>query len=96
MSPALIALVIHFGLLSLLAFGGAGALTPEIHRVVVDQQGWLTERQFLDYFAIHRARSYASFTKLVSAKSVVPGGYRCSGGLRAFRIRPSPIARSFR
>ena len=55
MNTALIALVVHFGLLSLLAFGGAGALTPEIHRVVVDQQGWLTERQFLDYFAIAQA-----------------------------------------
>ncbi|GAB2180220.1 chromate transporter [Denitratisoma sp. agr-D3] len=55
MSPALLALVIHFGLLSLLAFGGAGALTPEIHRVVVEQQGWLTERQFVDYFAIAQA-----------------------------------------
>lgn len=55
MSPALIALTIHFGLLSLLAFGGAGALTPEIHRVVVEQQGWLTQREFVDYFAIAQA-----------------------------------------
>lgn len=55
MSPALLLLVVHFGLLSLLAFGGASALAPEIHRVVVDQQGWLTERQFVDYFAIAQA-----------------------------------------
>ena len=55
MNPVLLALVLHFGLLSLLAFGGAGALTPEIHRVVVEQQGWLTERQFVDYFAIAQA-----------------------------------------
>ncbi|RTL54404.1 MAG: chromate transporter [Rhodocyclaceae bacterium] len=55
MSPALIALTIHFSLLSLLAFGGAGALTPEIHRVVVEQQGWLTQREFVDYFAIAQA-----------------------------------------
>lgn len=56
MSPTvLIALVAHFGALSLIAFGGVGALTPEIHRVVVDQQQWMTAREFVDYFAIAQA-----------------------------------------
>ncbi|HEX5392008.1 MAG TPA: chromate transporter [Rhodocyclaceae bacterium] len=54
-STVLIALVAHFGTLSLLAFGGVGALTPEIHRVVVDQQHWMTAREFVDYFAIAQA-----------------------------------------
>jgi chromate transporter len=54
-ATVLIALVAHFGALSLLAFGGAGALTPEIHRVVVDQQHWMTAREFVDYFAIAQA-----------------------------------------
>ncbi len=52
MSPVLLGLALQFALLSLLAFGGVGAVTPEIHRVAVDQLHWLSEREFVDYFAI--------------------------------------------
>jgi len=53
MTPALLlALAANFALLSLLAFGGIGAVTPEIHRVAVEQLHWLSEREFVDYFAI--------------------------------------------
>jgi len=48
----LLALAANFALLSLLAFGGIGAVTPEIHRVAVEQLHWLSEREFVDYFAI--------------------------------------------
>lgn len=45
----------HFVLLSLLAIGGANAVIPELHRVAVDQNHWLTNSQFVDLFAIAQA-----------------------------------------
>ena len=41
-----------FGLLSLFAVGGANSAIPEIHRVAVDAQHWMTDTQFADIFAI--------------------------------------------
>jgi chromate transporter len=41
-----------FGLMSLFAVGGANSAIPEMHRVAVDVQHWLTDRQFADVFAI--------------------------------------------
>jgi len=45
-------LVWTFGLMSLFAVGGANAAIPEMHRVAVDVQHWLTDKQFADVFAI--------------------------------------------
>ena len=42
----------HFALLSLFAVGGAYSAIPEMHRVAVDAQHWMTDRQFTDMFAI--------------------------------------------
>src|SRR6266567_3955109 len=41
-----------FGLMSLFAVGGANAAIPEMHRVAVDVQHWMTDTQFADVFAI--------------------------------------------
>ena len=41
-----------FGLMSLLAVGGANATIPEMHRVAVEVNHWLTDAQFADMFAI--------------------------------------------
>ena len=41
-----------FGLMSLFAVGGANAAIPEMHRIAVDVQHWLTDRQFADVYAI--------------------------------------------
>lgn len=49
---ALWSLATHFASISLLAFGGVGALTPEIHRLVVDEEQWMSGRVFIDLFAI--------------------------------------------
>jgi chromate transporter len=45
-------LVWTFGLMSLFAVGGANSAIPEMHRVAVDVQHWLTDKQFADVFAI--------------------------------------------
>ena len=41
-----------FGVMSLFAVGGANSALPEMHRVAVDVQHWLTDKQFADVFAI--------------------------------------------
>lgn len=41
-----------FGLMSLFAVGGGNAAIPEMHRVAVDVQHWMTDKQFADAFAI--------------------------------------------
>ena len=42
----------RFAALSLVAIGGIIAILPEIHRVVVDVEGWMTSAQFADLFAL--------------------------------------------
>ena len=41
-----------FGVMSLFAVGGANAAIPEMHRLAVDVQHWMTDKQFADVFAI--------------------------------------------
>jgi chromate transporter len=41
-----------FGLMSLFAVGGATAAIPEMHRIAVEVQHWMTDKQFADMFAI--------------------------------------------
>lgn len=50
-----LALFAHFAALGLVAFGGIAPLLPEIHRHVVEANGWLTSRQFADAYAIGQA-----------------------------------------
>lgn len=45
----------HFLTLSLLAVGGAITTAPDMHRYLVDQQGWLTDGQFNASIAIAQA-----------------------------------------
>jgi chromate transporter len=42
----------YFALMSLFAIGGANGAIPEMHRLVVDTRGWMTDRQFADMFAL--------------------------------------------
>ena len=51
-SNPVLALVRTFGLMSLFAVGGANAAIPEMHRVAVDVQHWMSDKQFADVFAI--------------------------------------------
>ena len=45
----------HFLLLSLLAIGGAITVVPDMHRVMVEQMGLLTDAQFNSSIAIAQA-----------------------------------------
>jgi chromate transporter len=42
----------YFALMSLFAIGGANSAIPEMHRLAVDVQHWLTDQQFSDSFAL--------------------------------------------
>lgn len=53
-ASALFILGLHFFLLSLIAFGGANGIVPEMHRILVHEYKWMTEQEFIDYFAISR------------------------------------------
>jgi chromate transporter len=49
---ALLPLAGYFALMSLFAVGGANAALPEMYRLVVETQQWMTDRQFADAYAI--------------------------------------------
>ncbi len=44
-----------FGQLSLLAFGGANSILPDLQRQVVDSQGWMSAHEFAALFALAQA-----------------------------------------
>lgn len=48
-------LALLFVTLSLLAVGGGNGVLPEMRHVAVDVQHWMTNREFLEAFAISRA-----------------------------------------
>jgi len=48
----LVTLATHFAMLSLFAIGGANAGLPEMHRLAVEVEHWMTDQQFADLFAI--------------------------------------------
>lgn len=48
-------LFLEFALLSFVAFGGATALLPEMHRVVVEQHQWMNDTTFTHLYAIAQA-----------------------------------------
>jgi len=49
---ALAEIATRFATLSLVAIGGINAILPEIHRVVVDVQQWMTSAEFAELFAL--------------------------------------------
>jgi chromate transporter len=51
----LLALIILFAPLSLLAIGGWASVLAPMHHQVVEVHGWMSQREFVDIFAITRA-----------------------------------------
>ncbi len=45
-------IAVRFAALSLVAIGGINAILPEIHRVVVEIEGWMTSAEFAELFAL--------------------------------------------
>lgn len=55
MITTLIQITALFSVLSVLAFGGGSGVLPDMQRASVTLHHWLTDREFLDMFAISRA-----------------------------------------
>jgi len=55
MIGTIVQLLLLFGGLSLLAFGGGTGVLPDMQRASVDIHHWVSAREFLDFFAISRA-----------------------------------------
>ncbi|MBL6458011.1 chromate transporter [Belnapia sp. T6] len=55
MAERLTALLLVFAPLSLVSLGGGPSIFAEMQRQAVEVHGWMTERQFIDLFAISRA-----------------------------------------
>jgi chromate transporter len=53
--PVWLQLIVLFGSLSLLSFGGTNTVLPEMHRQAVTGYHWLTDQQFASVFAISQA-----------------------------------------
>jgi chromate transporter len=47
-----IALTAHLALLSSISFGGFPTVLPDVRNFVVATHGWMTDREFADFFAI--------------------------------------------
>jgi chromate transporter len=51
----ILALIVLFAPLSLLAIGGWASVLAPMHHQVVEVNAWMTQREFIDIFAITRA-----------------------------------------
>lgn len=54
-SDDFLSMMLVFGVISLMSFGGINAVLPEMHRQVVDVHGWVSDRAFIDLFAVAQA-----------------------------------------
>ena len=57
----LVAIALQFAGLSVVAFGGANAVIPEIHHQAVDVRHWMTDQDFASLFAIAQAAPGPNF-----------------------------------
>ena len=84
--PSLAGLFFRFSLFSLMAVGGATALIPEMHRQVVDLNGWMSNADFAALFAIAQAAPGPNviFVSLIGWKLAgIPGALVCTLGMCA-------------
>jgi chromate transporter len=82
--PSLTGLFLRFCLFSLMAVGGATALIPEMHRQVVELNGWMSNADFAALFAIAQAAPGPNviFVSLIGWKLAgIPGALVCTLGM---------------
>jgi chromate transporter len=86
-SGALLQLIMVFGSLSLLSFGGTNTVLPEMHRQAVTVNHWLSDQEFASVFAISQAAPGPS-SLIVSLIGLKAAGW--SGALLATVAMFSP------
>ena len=94
LADTLLLMLAQFALMSLFAIGGANSVLPEMHRFVVEQQGWLTHQQFAELYGL--AQGVPGPNMLVVALigyhvAGIPGALICTIGL----IGPSSLLTYF-
>jgi len=69
-------IALYFALLSLVSMGGMPSVMPEMQRVVVDVQGWMSAAEFTQLFAIAQAAPGPNVlvTALIGWKVAGPAG----------------------
>ena len=53
--PGVIAWLAHMALLSSVSFGGIPSVLPDVHNFATGAGGWVSDREFADYFAVAQA-----------------------------------------
>jgi chromate transporter len=79
----MLTLFLYFVLLSLLAVGGVNTIIPEMQRIVVETEGWMTAADFTQLFAISQAAPGPNvlITSLVGFKVAgLPGAFIALAG----------------
>ena len=73
MISRLLTIAAVFASLSLVSIGGGNTILPEIHRAAVSREGWMSDQQFADIYAISEAAPGPS--SMISALV----GYKAAG-----------------
>jgi chromate transporter len=97
--PAPIAFAGQVAVLSLISFGGIPSVLPDIHNLVVVTKGWVTDREFADFYAIAQAMPGLPMILMMSligwkvggltgalASAVATFGPSCTVAFAAFRL----------
>jgi chromate transporter len=50
-----VALAMHLAFLSCISFGGFSSVLPDLHNLVVTANGWVTDQEFANFFALAQA-----------------------------------------
>lgn len=75
--PALVSLFEHVFGLALIAFGGVSSILPGVHHLAVNEEGWMTDRDFANLFALASISPGPNFLILTLV------GYKAAGVLGA-------------
>lgn len=75
LTHTLVALFAHVFGLALIAFGGVSSILPGVHHLAVNEEGWMTDRDFANLFALASISPGPNFLVLTLV------GYKAAGVL---------------
>ena len=92
MNPS-VSLVTHIALLAIISFGGVPGVLPDLREFVVNANGWLTDRDFANCFAIVQAVPGPNMILMMSFIGWQVGGFpvAVAGALVTF-VPPCALA----
>ena len=77
----LVDLFVTFAKVGVMTFGGGYAMLPILQREVVDNKGWATEEELMDYFAIGQCTP-----GIIAVNTATFIGQKCRGTIGGIRI----------